>query len=98
MEFTKEEKIKILSKNGYESEIGYIFPNPTSQDYDQHFCSKEDADKVIEKGAVTYFWWESAEEMIDLDSAWENFLDYFWDEYTGTEEDIDKALRKEFLE
>lgn len=66
-EFTDEEKIKILLKNGYSCEEGYCFSNPTSQDFNNHFVCKDEVDLAVKKGSTFYFWKDGDDFVKDLE-------------------------------
>jgi hypothetical protein len=98
--YTDEEKTIILEKNGYEFMEGYCFSNPTDQDYDTHFVSKEDVERAVAEGAKSYFWKDGHFAGVQvLEEAWENFCEDYWDENEEykTEEDMLCSLSK-FLE
>jgi hypothetical protein len=101
MKFTKEQKIKILSKNEFTPMIGYCFSNPTDQDYQNHFVSKEDIEKAQKEGYKTYFWKEDYDYIMDFDEAWENFIEYYWDDMYEIVGDNERQLLEslcQFLE
>jgi hypothetical protein len=101
MIFTKKQKIKILSKNKYEVLIGYCFSNPTSQDFENHFVSKKEIEEAIKEGYKTYFLKEDYDYIMTFDEAWENFIEYYWDEmYDIVGESEEKLLNSlcEFLD
>ena len=80
MKITNKMKTKILSKNEFTPMIGYCFNNPTDQDYQNHFVSKEDIEKAQKEGYKTYFWKEDYDYIMDLEEAWEHFIEYYWDD------------------
>lgn len=74
-----EEKEKLLEMFGWEKLIGFMFPNPTDQNYEQHFVSTEDVFKALKKGEQWYYWYEGRESMSNIDDAFEELIEEFWD-------------------
>lgn len=81
MEITDNDKIKILKKYGYEAEVGICFNNPTDQDYENQFVPKEEVEEKLKDGYKTYFIREYGEFFMELEDAWEDFIDWYWDEF-----------------
>ena len=92
MRLTYEQKTKILSKNEFTPMVGYCFNNPTDQDYSNHFVSKEEVDEAIKKGFETYFWKEDFDYIMTLETAWENFIEYYYDDKYEQFGDDEEAL------
>ncbi len=99
VEFTNEEKTKILIKNGWEKSEGYVFNTPISGDYEFHFVEKNEVEEAVKKGSKTW-WWDTNNEMIvELEEAWENFTELYWSNEFDDEDDENVVLEalKKFL-
>ena len=94
--YTDNQKKKFLERRGWKEFVGYLFPNPTDQDYETHFVDKEEADRIIEKGAESYYWSEGY-DMLDLQEAWESELDYFADEIEDYTDELFEKRLKEYI-
>ena len=93
--YSDEQKKIILSKNDFEVMEGCCFSNPTDQDYENHFVSKEEIEKALKEGYKTYFFKKDYDYIMNLEEAWENFTDYYWDEnYEKWDEEMEQEMLK----
>jgi hypothetical protein len=91
---TTSEKIKILEKY-FDVVIneGFVFPNPTSQDYNRHFVTVEELVTALKEGSKYYGFREYDDEVHELDDLWEQYIEYIEDAYDlNTEEQIDEHI------
>lgn len=106
MTISTELKEKILAHNKIEKLIGYCFPTPCAEESDQlTFVEKEMVYEVLEKGVQTYYWSNCKERLMDLDEAWDNYVEDFIDSYPTlphnpvsdwTQENIDAHVLEEY--
>lgn len=82
-----EQKKTILLKNGWDKIEGYVFDYEWDTDSMQSIIiTKEEIENFLKTEPKTYFWKDDMENVQDLESAWEYFLDDYSEENNVDEE------------
>lgn len=94
-------KNEVLIANGWEVFEGYCFPSPPADEDQYTFVEKEECERIFKEGSKIYYWNEGRERLYSEEDAWEEFMDYYFDDIPEgspmsnmTYEEIEKELLK----